>query len=378
MINILEPFLGQEEIRQVLLSLKKNEISTFGHFAKKFEKKSRKITNSKFNLAVNSGSVALYLAHKVCNLNSDKIVLAPSYTFVATISSIVHAGATPWLFDISPSSLCINVDQVEFFLKNKTFKKNNITYLHKTKEQISAICVVLTFSLMPDLKKINYLAKKYNLKIIIDAACAFGSKYNNKPLTKFADVVIYSFNGNKTLTSGGGGILSTDKKKLFDNAKLLANNGKEDGKNPYNYKIFGHNFKITNIHAALGFAQLKNYNQIINKKKKIQLIYKNNFQNSNFYFLSKYLNTNKILWINFLFAKNKKIAFKIINLLKKNKIISNYFWKPIHLQSFAKKIRTEKMNFTNLFWNRIIPLPSSLNLKKNIQLKIIKLINNIS
>ena len=76
--------------------------------------------------------------------------------------------------------------------------------------------------------------------------------------------------------------------------------------------------------------------------------------------------------------ENKKIAFKIINLLKKNKIISNYFWKPIHLQSFAKKIRTEKMNFTNLFWNRIIPLPSSLNLKRNIQLKIIKLINNIS
>lgn len=72
MINILEPFLGQEEIRQVLLSLKKNEISTFGHFAKEFEKKSRKITNSKFNLAVNSGSVALYLAHKVCNLNSVK------------------------------------------------------------------------------------------------------------------------------------------------------------------------------------------------------------------------------------------------------------------------------------------------------------------
>ena len=377
MINILEPFLGQEEIRQVLLSLKKNEISTFGHFAKEFEKKSRKITNSKFNLAVNSGSVALYLAHKVCNLNSGKIVLAPSYTFVATISSIVHAGATPWLFDISPSSLCINIDQVEFFLKNKTFRKNNITYLHKTKEQISAICVVLTFSLIPDLKKINYLAKKYNLKIIIDAACAFGSKYNNKPLTKFADVVIYSFNGNKTLTSGGGGILSTDKKKLFDNAKLLANNGKEDGKNPYNYKIFGHNFKITNIHAALGFAQLKKYNQIIIKKKKIQLIYKNNFQSSNFYFLPTYLNTNKILWINFLLAKNKKIALKIIKVLRKNKIISNYFWKPIHLQGFAKKTRAEKMIFSNSLWNRIIPLPSSLNLKKNTQLKIIKLLNNI-
>ena len=167
MINILEPFLGEDEKRQVLLSLKKNEISTFGYFAKEFEKKSKKITNSKFNLAVNSGSVALYLAHKVCNLNSGKIVLAPSYTFVATISSIVHAGATPWLFDISPSSLCINIDQVESFLKNNTFKKNNITYLHKTKEQVSAICVVLTFSLIPDLKKINHLAKKYNLKIFI-------------------------------------------------------------------------------------------------------------------------------------------------------------------------------------------------------------------
>ncbi len=374
MINLLEPFINKVEKKYVLDALRKKEISTYGKFSEQFEKKLSIINKSRFNLAVTSGSVALYLANKVCGANNESIVIAPSYTFIATINSIIHTGASPVLFDISPTSLCIDINQVQAFLKNKTIKKNNIFFSKQTKKKITAICVVLTFSIIPDLEKIKKICKKYKLKFIIDAACALGSFYNKKSLTKYADIVIYSLNGNKSITSGGGGVLSTDSKKIYKEAFLLANNGKI--KNGYEYKLFGHNFRITNLHAALGIAQLKKFKEIKNKKKKIQSLYLKKIINKKTIFLPKKLDLKYNLWINFIVLSNSIAAKKIIKILKKNKINSNFFWKPIHLQSFTKKILVEDMKNTNNIWNRLVPLPSSADLNKKTQLKIIKIINS--
>ena len=373
MIKLLEPFLDLEEKKYVLKALEKKEISTYGSFSREFENKIGSINKAKYNLALTSGSVALYLANKICGANNDAIILAPSYTFVATINSIVHSGASPWLFDISPNNLCIDLDQIEEFLSKKTIKKNNFFYSSKTKKKILAICVVLTYSILPDLIRIKKICKKYKLKLIIDAACAFGSKYEDGALTNYADLVIYSFNGNKPITCGGGGVLSTNNKKIYEKAKLLASNGKI--KKNYDYKLFGHNYKITNIHAAIGIGQLNRYKKIVDKKKKIQNTYFKKIFNKNLLFLPKLFDINYNLWINFVLAKNRMTAKKLIFLLNKKKIETYLFWKPIHLQKFAKKINREKMKYTNHIWNRIVPLPSSVDLKKNDQTKITNLLN---
>ena len=136
MINLLEPFINKVEKKYVLDALRKKEISTYGKFSEQFEKKLSIINKSRFNLAVTSGSVALYLANKVCGANNESIVIAPSYTFIATINSIIHTGASPVLFDISPTSLCIDINQVQAFLKNKTIKKNNIFFSKQTKKKL--------------------------------------------------------------------------------------------------------------------------------------------------------------------------------------------------------------------------------------------------
>ena len=373
MINVMEPLIGKKEKEYILNALKKNEISTYGEFTNIFVKKVKKINKSKFNVALTSGSVALYLANKICGASNDSMVLAPSYTFVATISSIVHCGAAPRLFDISEKNLCISEVQISNFLKNNTYKKKKNYYSKETNQRIVSIIIVLTFSLKPDLAKIKKLAKKYNLKIIIDAACAFGTKFRNQPLTKFADIVVYSFNGNKSFTSGGGGILSTDKKYIFEKASVLANNGKS--KKMYNYKTFGHNFKMTNLHAAIGIGQLENYENIKKNKNKLQSMYRNKIKNKNFVYLSKYLDINHMLWLNFILTKNYTQTKKIIKYLYQKKIKTGVFWKPIHLQNFAKKITKEKMTNTNFIWKRILPLPSSLNLNKLSQEYIVKILN---
>ena len=152
------------------------------------------------------------MSFKSLKIKEGDIVLTQSYTFGATINSIVHAGGNPFLFDIYEKTLSINLEQVENYLIKDTYKKGNFYFDKKTKKRVYCICPVLSFSIVPDLKKLKHISKKYNLKIILDAASALGSKFYKKSLENFSDIVVYSFNGNKSYTSGGGGIISTNNK----------------------------------------------------------------------------------------------------------------------------------------------------------------------
>ena len=132
------------------------------------------------------------------------------------------------------------------------------------------------FSIIPNLEEINSFAKKFNLKVIFDAACSFGAKYKNLSVTKFADISIFSFNGNKSLTTGAGGLLSTNNKTIFVRAEKLSQNGKNINKN-YTYDIIGHNYKMSNLHASIGISQIKKFGEIKLKKNRVRQIYERAF-----------------------------------------------------------------------------------------------------
>ena len=378
MIKIYEPNLSKKEKYFLNDAFDKNEISTFGEYPHKFEKKINSISKSKYALGVTSGSVGLYLAFKTLNAKRDDIILAPSYTFAATINAIIHVGCQPYLFDISKDTFCLDLDVVENFLQKETIKKKNNYYYKKNKKKIFAICVVLTFSIIPYLKRIKKISKKYNLKIVLDAACALGAFYNRKSLTTYSDIVIYSFNGNKSFTSGGGGAVCTDKLNLFKKSKLLATNAKKVNQ-IYKYSFPAHNFGISNLHAAIGYGQLNRYQNIIKKKRVIQLNYENkiNFKNKNIIgLLPKSLYSNHPFWINFIILKNKIIVLNLIKKFKKIGVKTNFFWQPMHSQFSSYHFLKGSMKNTNYFANRILPLPSTPNLTKINQSKIIKLLND--
>ena len=368
-IQILEPFITTKEINLVNKCLTSNEISTYGTLPKKFEKEIGKISKSKFNIAVNSGSADLDIAYKSTGIHRDDIVIMPSYTFIATFNSIIHNNSRPWLFDIDKENFCLDLNQVEKSLNKNLFKKGSFFFHKKFNKRVFAICPVLTFGIIPNLNKLKKIAQKFNLKVIIDGACSIGNKYNNKPLTKFADTVIYSFNGNKTITAGAGGIISTDKKKISDLAKLYSNNGRKSKK--YNYELVGYNYKMSSLHAAIGLAQLSNRKFIFNKKKEIKKIYEKALLNY------PKLNANTNLWINFFICSSHKLARKIISDLKNINIETDFFWQPIHKQKFKNLAILEKnlSNSENIA-KTLIPLPSSINLKKKYIYEIIRVIRN--
>lgn len=374
-INILEPNLFKNEKKYLKDCLKYNEISTYGRFIEKFENEVKLVSKAKFSIATTSGSVGLFLALKAININKDDIVITPSYTFAATTNSIIHSSATPLLFDINENDMTIDLNEVYNFLKTKTYKKGHHYFHQKTKKRIYCILPVTTFSIIPNMDEIKRIAKEFNLKIIVDAASAIGSSYNNESLLNYSDIVVYSFNGNKSITSGGGGVVVTNNNKFSKKVSLLSTNAKSK-KIPYTYEDIGYNFKITNIHAAIGLGQIENLKKIFGKKQKIQNYYKKKINNINFKFPSIPSWSKNVLWLNFIISNNKENFNK---LRKKFKLINynlNTFWKPIHLQKKKLFIKASKFNVTEKIWNKIIILPSSTKLNVRDLNKVINKINS--
>lgn len=371
-INLFEPSLFNISKKLLQKCIQRNEISTHSNeIIKKFEKNISNLSGSKHTVAVSSGSVALYLSFKCLGIKLDDLVIMPSYTFIATATSVIHAGGQPWLFDIGKNEITIDLDQVEKALKNETYKKNGVCFHKKTKRRVFAICPVYTLGFLPDLKRIKKISKKYNLKIVGDAACALGSRFKGNKISKYNDAVCYSFNGNKSLTAGGGGAISINNDKLQKNIFLMSTNGKSGD---YYHKIAGHNFRITGIHAALGLGQIINFKKIKKLKEKLTKNYIEFFTKNNFKTIYP-KNNNIIQWFNFFICKKNQDINKILKYMNKKNIDMKKFWRPLHLQPCIKRKGFVNPQFnTNKIWGKIVILPSSFNLKQK-QLKYIQ--NNL-
>lgn len=374
-ISLFEPNISNLEKKMVMLSLNNNQISSYGSFTNLFIKEVQKITNSRYNLATSSGSSALFLALKSLGIKKDEIVITQSYTFAATTNAIILNHSIPLLLDISLENLNLDFDQLENFLDKYTFQKNRFTIHKKTKKKITCICFVLTFGIIPDLDRINFFKKKYNLKIIFDAACALGHKFKKQSLTKYCDAAIYSLNGNKNFTAGAGGIISTDNYKYYNFAKKFANNGKI--MNAYDYEMIGFNFNMSSLNAALGLAQMKRYNKINKDKKKIRECYSKSLSpikqfNCNFKW-GKYLP-----WINFFLSENKQQKKIIIKELRKRNVMVNNFWLPMHKQPTKKFFLLTKYPNTEYVFERILVLPSSTFLSLRVIKNISQLLKKIT
>lgn len=372
-ISLFEPNIGNLEKKFVVRSINENQISSYGYFTNLFEKEIKKITLSKYNLATSSGSSALFVALKSMGIKKDEIVLTQSYTFTGTTNAIILNNSLPLLLDISKENLNLDLDNLEKFLKVSTFKKGKNTFHKASKKKISCICLVFTLGIIPDLIHVKKISKKYNLKILFDAACALGHKYFNKRLTDFCDVAIYSMNGSKNITSGAGGVISTEKFKYYDFASKFSNNGKI--LNAYDYKMIGFNLKMSSLNAAVGLAQLKRFSYLFKKKKQIRDSFSKQL-NPIKLFNTKFEWGEYLPWLNFCILSSKNKRDQIIKALRKNNILASKFWLPMHKQTTKKSFLLTKFKNTQFIYERILVLPSSTFLNLKDINKICKIIKN--
>ena len=305
------------------------------------------------------------------------MVLIPSYTFIATANAVSNAGGVPWLIDVNSNDLTINTTLLESELEDKTYLKNGLRYHKELNKRIFGIIPVHVFGFSPDLDSIYKIAKRFNLKIICDAAGGLGSRYKNKAMGESIKNGIISFNGNKIITTGGGGIFFSENIELVKRVKHLASTARKTA--DYIHDKIGYNFRISNLHAALGLAQTEYFEYILKRKNEIAKIYKNNFKdNKNIFFINPDRFSTSSNWLNAIIIKDKEdfSLEEFILYMQQEKINIRHYWRPIHLQPPYINCPKSIQEISSNLFSRIIVLPSSTGIRNDeINFVVKKLIN---
>lgn len=373
-IFISEPSFDLKD-EKILSDCIKKGFATFGNNIQKFENKILRYTNSQYCLICVNGTSALQIALKVLGLKAGEEVLAPSMTFVATINAILYNNAIPIFMDCV-DDLNIDTKKVINFLKTQTYISNGKTFNKKTKKRIRAIIVAHMYGNLANIADLTNICKKMKIKILEDAAESLGSFYKTGQHSgTVGDIGCFSFNGNKIITSGGGGALVSNNNNYIKYARKLINQSRLTSVE-YLHSELGYNFRISNLHAALGYSQLKKIKKFLKIKKQIYKEYKDGLELSKNFELIK---NNEISysnnWINIVKIRNSKIKKKeIFERFKKYNIELRPIWYPINDQKYYKNFQSFQVNNARVMHKRLFCLPSSINLKKKDILKILKLL----
>ena len=361
-INLHEPTILTDDIKSVTKALRENEVSTYGKYTNIFENKIAKIVKNKNVVSIINGTSALHLALKLLNVDKNSEVLVPSLTYVSTVNAIIYNDAEPHFVEIDPKNLSVDILKLDNYLKKIIIKKNKKNINKRTNKEIKYLLLVHLNGLCCDMYLLKKILKKHNIKLIEDAAEAFGSFYKKKHLGTFGEIGIFSFNGNKILTTGGGGAIVLKSKKLYKKALSYATNCKFSIGNEVHYKDVGYNYRLPSLNASLGISQIDKINNFINKKKNIFKFYKNLFLKDSYIKLlepQRYLDSN--YWLNTIILKfNKTINKKeLIILFKKNNINVRSIWVPLHLVKRFNNFQSMKLDQTEKIYKQSITLPSS-------------------
>lgn len=347
LIPVAEPYLGKLEEKYILDSVKSGWVSSIGKYINLFEENLAKYCNTKYAVTTSSGTTALHLALAAAGIGSGDEVILPSMTFVATANAVLYTGAKPIFID--SELLSWNIDAEKIKEKINRFTK--------------AIIVVHLYGHPADMNPISAIARKYGLLLIEDAAEAHGALYLNKKVGSIGDIGCFSFYGNKIITTGEGGALVTNNADFIDKVRNLRDHGTSK-KRRYYYPHLGFNYRMTNLQAALGYAQLKKIDHIIERKRSIAKLYANylkeivpeivlhpeaTWAKNVFWMYSILINRSK--------GKNRDL---LIEELRKKGIDSRPFFFPLHRLSRFKC--SEKMPVADYLASSGINLPSSVNL----------------
>ena len=356
-----EPLFKGNEKKYLKKCIETGYVSYIGKYVNTFERKISKYTGSKNAVALVNGTCALHILLKYFNVGINDEVILPSITFVATANSVAYCKALPHFVDIEKETLGICPEKLEKYLKKIAIKKKGYCINKKTGRKIRVLIAVHVFGVPCKILEIKKICKMYNIKLIEDAAGAMGSFLKGKHLGNFSQAGVISFNGNKTITCGGGAVIITENKKLASKIRHLSTTAKKKHPWEYIHDEIGFNYRMTNLNAAIGCAQLENINRIISAKRKNFFLYKRLFKkNKDVQIIQEpnYSKTNYWL-ITLIIKKNKKLKNQVLKELNQSGFQGRSIWKPLHTLKIFEKCPRGKLKNTMDIYNRAINLPSS-------------------
>ncbi|NPA44782.1 MAG: aminotransferase class V-fold PLP-dependent enzyme [Chlorobi bacterium] len=339
MLYLSPPHMSGKELEYVKKVFESNYIAPLGEYVDKFEKSIKNYTGAKNSLAVINATAALHLALRVLGIAQNDKVLVSSFTFIGGVAPVMYQGAEPVFID-ADAYWQMDVNLLEDALK---------------KEKPKAVILAHLYGQVGKIEDIAYLCKKYGVFLIEDAAESLGALYNGKHSGTFGDFGVFSFNGNKILTTSGGGMLVSDNDKWIKKAKFLSTQAKE----PYpwyEHETYGYNYRMSNVLAAIGVGQMEVIEKRVKRKREIFEIYKKEL-GTIAEFMPEIKNSRGNRWLTTLLFKDKD-PFEVMDNLYKHNIESRPLWKPMHLQPLFRNTKSYINGKSEAFFKKGLCLPS--------------------
>jgi len=346
MIPIAEPSLGEEELNNVIEAIKSGWISSKGKFIPEFEENFARYCGVRNGVATSNGTVALHLALIALGIGAGDEVIVPTLTFIATANAVKYTGAEPVFVDSHPDYWCIDPQKIQQAITPKT----------------RAIIPVHLYGHPCDMDPIMDVAKRHNLYVIEDAAEAHGAQYKERKVGSFGDIACFSFYGNKIITTGEGGMCVTNSKQLAERMRIL----RDHGMNPhrrYWHDVVGFNYRMTNMQAAVGVAQLSKVDKFVEKRREIAGLYSSRLNGIEGIALSPEMPwARHVYWMySILVQDNFGIdRDELMNRLELKGIETRPLFHPVHMMPPHKK--SESIAVAEELSRKGVSLPSSINL----------------
>ena len=321
-IFLSAPHMSGKELEYIENVFKSNYIAPLGEYVDKFEESIKNYTKSQNALAVISGTAAIHLALRVLGIGQGDDVLASTFTFIGSVNAIIYQGANP---------VFIDSDKTSWNISPKLLKE----YLSTCKKKPKVLILTHLYGMCAGIEEIASTCKEFGVYLIEDAAESLGATYKDQHTGTFGDFGIYSFNGNKILTTSGGGMLISENKEWIEKAKFYATQAKEPYMH-YEHHEYGYNYRMSNVLAAIGVAQMEVIEQRVAKKREIFEWYKEFLESiDEVEFMPELENSRGNRWLIAITLKNTD-PLSVIKVLEEANVESRPLWKPMHMQPLFK------------------------------------------
>ncbi len=360
-IPLHEPmFIGNEK-KYLNDCIDSTFVSSVGEYVNRFEQMMVDYTGAKHAIAVVNGTAGLHLALVIAGVKPKDIVVSQAVSFVATANAIAYTGATPYFVDSDLDTLGMSPDALQRFFDQVKMIDGEAVYT-PTGQRVAAVVPMHTFGFPVKIDEIKSICDAYGVALVEDAAESLGSTYKGKHTGTFGDVGVYSFNGNKTITCGGGGILVTNDDNLAKQAKHLSTQAKIPHPWEYQHDALGYNYRCPNINAALACAQLENLDRFITNKRETAAQYQKFFENREEQFISEPKDSRSNYWLNAIIFSKAEDRDAFLKHTNSNGVMTRPIWSLLNKQNYLPNVLHDALQNSIFIEQHLVNIPSSVRL----------------
>jgi len=359
-IPLHRPIFNGNEKEYLLDTIDSTFVSSVGPYVDKFEKLMEQITGTARATAVVNGTAGLQVALRLVGVGAGDEVLTQALTFVATANAIAYNAALPVFLDVDLDTMGLSPAAVELFLEEFGEVRGDACYNKKTGRKIAACMPMHTFGFPVHLDRLIAICEQWNIPLVEDAAESLGSEYKGKMTGGFGKMGVFSFNGNKIVTSGGGGAMVTNDQKLGNEAKYLTTTAKKPHAFEYYHDQMGYNFRMPNLNAALACAQLEHLNAFIAEKRKLAALYANFFNGESILFRKETRNTKANYWLMCIELEDQQARDAFLKKTNEAGVMTRPIWQLMYRLPMYKDCERDGQTNAEYLEKRIVNIPSSV------------------